>query len=37
MAKLDSSMTIDKYADNLKNMLRILNAKGDVVKMGGGA
>ena len=37
MAKLDSAQTFEKYADNMRNMVRILNAKGDVVKKGGGA
>lgn len=29
-------ITFNKYEDNLKNLLRILNAKADVVKLGGG-
>ncbi len=32
-----TNATFERYADNMKNMVRILQAKGDAVKLGGGA
>jgi acetyl-CoA carboxylase carboxyltransferase component len=37
MATPNTNMTAEKYADNMKNMVRILQAKADTVKLGGGA
>ncbi|HYQ86831.1 MAG TPA: acyl-CoA carboxylase subunit beta [Bacteroidota bacterium] len=35
-AAVRKDLTFHKYEDNLKNMLRVLNAKAEVVKLGGG-
>lgn len=36
-AEAAGSLTLHRYEDNLKNLIRVLNAKADAVKMGGGA
>ncbi len=33
---IDKTVTYEKYADNLQNALRMMNAKADAVKLGGG-
>jgi 3-methylcrotonyl-CoA carboxylase beta subunit len=35
-AEIKKDVTFNRYEDNLKNMLRVLKAKGDVIKKGGG-
>jgi len=34
--KIEKTITFEKYQDNLKNLLRVLNAKSDTLKLGGG-
>lgn len=35
-SEVDKQINFNKYEDNLKNLIRIPNAKGEVIKMGGG-